>query len=129
VRRADTANCSTACFTVARSPSRAALLSHDPEIEYIAAVDANNASAVQWTADALKAVAPLGYDCEVTVGAARRRAVSASATRCGTMTTNTSSNAVQLLQLTEPWFGTDARAERCSERAGHQQHVHLEYVP
>jgi hypothetical protein len=104
VRRvADTANCSTACYTVARSPSRAALLSHDPEIEYIAAVDANNASAVQWTADALKAVAPVGYDCEVTdVANGYGLCLGYSVWNS---TTNTSSNAVQLLQLTEPWFG------------------------
>jgi hypothetical protein len=103
VRRAD-ANCTASCFTVARSPSRDTLLSHDPEIEYIAAVDAKNPSSVQWTADASKAVAPIGYDCEITsvlpdgLGLCIGYSVWNNAT-------NSSTNSVQLVQITEPWFG------------------------
>jgi hypothetical protein len=98
VRRPDaSANCTTHCFTVARAPSVDSVLSDEPQVEYLAAVDANHAAT--WTADASKAAPPAGFDCQLT-------SVFKQWALCLGSTAQNATNAVHLVQLNELWSGS-----------------------
>jgi hypothetical protein len=98
VRRPDaSANCTTHCFTVARAPSIDSVLSDEPQVEYLAAVDANHGAT--WTADASKAVPPAGFDCQLS-------SVFKQWALCLGSTAQNATNAVHLVQLNELWSGS-----------------------
>lgn len=94
VRRAAAgANCTAGCYTVARVASVEAVLSEAPQIEYLASIDATNASLAHWTSNATSAVAPSGFDCAV-ASLFHQFALCVAGTR------------VELVQLSEPWAGS-----------------------